>query len=148
MFSFKKPFGILFALLLGAGSLFAQDTTIPDQDLEKFVDAYKGMVVLNETAQQRMVAAVEAEKLSVERFNELSQAQEAPDSPAKPATPEEQKQFDAAMGQLMKVQMEVQGEMEALIVKSGLSVERYQEIAMRLQSDPELQLRIQAMLQG
>ncbi len=147
MFSSFKPIGFLFALLMGASSLFAQDSAIPDTELEKFVDAYKGMLVINESAQARMVEAVEAKEMSVERFNELSQAQENPGAEVN-ASESEMKNFEAAMGELMKVQMEVQSEMEGIIKKAGLSIDRYQEIAMRLQSDPELQMRIQAMLQG
>lgn len=147
MFSSFKPLGFFIALFLGASALYAQDTAIPDAELEKFVDAYKGMLVLNESAQARMVEAVEAKDMTVERFNELSQAQEDPGTDAK-ASEAEMKQFEAAMGELMQVQMQVQTEMEGVITKAGLSIDRYQEIAMRLQSDPELQMRIQSMLQG
>lgn len=145
--SLFKPMSFVFALLLGAGSLFAQDSAILDAELELFVDAYKGMLIINESAQERMVSAVEAKEMTVERFNELSQAQENPGADAK-ASEAEMKNFEAAMGELMKVQMEVQSEMEGVIQKTGLSIDRYQEISMRLQSDPELQMRIQAMLQG
>lgn len=145
--SFFKPTGFLFALLLSAGSLFAQDSAIPDAELEKFVDAYKGMLAVNQTAQARMVAAVEAKDMTVERFNEISQAQENPGADVK-ASEAEMKNFQAAMGALMTVQNEVEAEMTTIIEKAGLTLDRYQEIAMRLQSDPELQMRIQAMLQG
>lgn len=139
----------LFILLACAfmGTVQAQDASVSDADLEKFANAYKAMLVINQDAQQRMISAVEAEKLSVERFNEIAMAHEDPDQ-APEASEAEMKLYDAALTSLMKVQREVQEEMESLIVKSGLSVERYQEIALQLQADPELQMRIQMMLQG
>lgn len=46
------------------------------------------------------------------------------------------------------MQSEFQEEMESAISEEGLDVARYEKIAMALQTDTELQQRLQQLMQG
>lgn len=94
-----------------------------------------------------MVQAVEAESLSIERFTEIQQSQQNPQANVE-ASEEELKHYEAGMSKIMEIQMKTQESMIGKIEASDMSVERYQQIAALLQNDPQLQQRIQKLMQG
>lgn len=63
-------------------------------------------------------------------------------------TEAESKQYKIVVAELEEIQPQFQQRMEKLIGESDLSKERYQQLVMALQKDPELQQRLQKALQG
>lgn len=97
-------------------------------------------------AQEEMTKTVEDNGFEVERFNTLYVASQNPEKPLE-ATPEEVEKLEVVMTKIEKMQPVYQKEMETVITKENMSVERYQEVAMAVQTNTELQQRLQAKLQ-
>lgn len=123
----------------------AAATDISDEDLQKFVSALQQMQMLNQSAQQEMIGAVEATGLEVERFSQIRQAQQDP-SKEPDASEEELSQFQSAVTELEKIQNNINQQMEQQIEAQGLSQARYDEIGNAIQNSPELQARLQQMM--
>lgn len=139
---------LLIAILIGGFGVFAQvpqQQTVTDEEVKLFAAAFKEIQVLNQEAQQTMVAAIENEDMDVQRFSEIYQAMQMPDQPVE-ATEDELSKFENANNEVEKIQGVIQLQMEEKIREEGLSPERYQEIGMQIQSSPELQSKIQEYL--
>jgi len=119
---------------------------VSDKELQQFVSVAQHIQVINQQAQQEMIASVQQGGLDVERFSELQQAQQNPNQEAE-ATDMELKQFETATQELEKIQVQTQQQMQEKIIEEGLTVNRYQEIAAVIQNDPELQQMFRIMQQ-
>ena len=120
----------------------AEDVT--DEELTQFVSAMEHMQVINQSAQQEMVGAVQQGGMEVERFSEIMQSEQDPNQPAN-ATAEEMEKYAAVNKSLEEIQIRAQQEMEEKITEAGLTTERYQQIGSMIQSSPELQQKLQTM---
>lgn len=148
---------VMFFMMLGSTAVFAQtqqqpqqqqqQTEITDAELTKFVKALQGMQMVTQQAQQEMMTLVQKEGMEIQRFNEIHEAAMNPEVKLE-ATPEEIAKHKEIIAQLETMQADVQQQLEKLITEQGLSLEKYEMIAMKLQSDTQLQQRIQQMLQG
>lgn len=150
----KKIFGLLFIVAVGTSSLFANvnntiatQPEVTDAELEQFAVAFQGLRVINQKAQQEMIGIVQKEGMELKRFNEIQQATMNPEAEVK-ATQAEKKKHKEISVKLKKVQLDFQGQMEKTITNTGLSMQRYQEIATQLQKDPKLQERLKKVLQN
>ncbi|WP_339653410.1 DUF4168 domain-containing protein [uncultured Salegentibacter sp.] len=160
MIKSKKIAGLLFAFaLLGSASVFAQTQQLPqqqqqtvdidvsDEELSKFADAYQKIRMVNQQAQQEMAKKVEDSGFDIQRFNEIHQASLDPNTEVD-ATEEEMTKHKEVVSEIEGMQGEFQKEMENAISEEGLDVARYEKIAMALQTDTELQQRLQQLMQG
>ena len=160
MIKSKKIAGLLFAFaLFSTAGVFAQTQQLPqqqqqavtvdvsDEELAKFADAYQRIRMVNQKAQQQMVKKVEDGGFDVKRFNEIHQASLDPNTESD-ATAEEKKKHKAVIAEIESMQGKFQKEMEGAIEEQGLEVARYEKIAMALQTDTELQQRLQKLMQG
>ena len=149
----KKLTSLLIAFFMGITFLNAQTpqtteaTDVSDKELTTFVAAFQQVQVINQQAQQNMVKAVQDEELSIERFNEMKQNEQNPNQEIQ-GTTEEMEQFDKANQQIVQIQKQATQSMQKKIEDEGLTIQRYQEIAMALQKSPELQQKIQKMMQN
>lgn len=143
-----KQFGGLFMMFIFLWSTaFSQsDQAVSDADLKQFADAFMQVQEVDQQAQQEMVTAVMDKGMTVERFNELFQAQQNPAQEAD-ATEAELSNYNEVMDEIMTIQENTQAEMEEKITDAGLTIDRYQEINLALQSSPELQQKLMEHLQ-
>ncbi len=149
MLKMKKITSLLLFTLIGVMTAFAQSEQqkeVSGEELKQFASAFQQVQTVNQQAQQKMVSTVEEEGLEVQRYNEIQQAQQDPNQEDN-ATDEELKQYEAATQELEKIQAQAQQEMQGKIIEEGLTVNRYQEIAAIVQSNPELQQKLQEYLQ-
>lgn len=123
-----------------------QQKEISQEELENFAQAFQAMRMLNQQVQQELAGLVEDEGMEIKRFNEIHQATVDPQQEVE-ATREEQKQYDAITTEIEKRQASFQGKMEKLITEEDMTLKRYEEIATRLQNDPQLQERLRAVFQ-
>ncbi len=148
----------LFLTLIGSTAVFAQAPQLPQQqqqqkvevsdaELNKFANAFQGIRMVNQEAQQEMTQVIQEEGMEIQRFNELFEASANPQVEVE-ATGEEEKQFEAISSELEGMQGAFQAKMEKIITDEGLSIERYEQIAMGLQADPALQERLRAVFEG
>ena len=159
MIQFKKVAGFLFFVMsLGSFATFAQTPQLPqqqqqqkvevsDSELTKFANAFQGIRMISQEAQQGMTAVVEEEGMNVQRFNEIHQASMNPEVEVE-ATEEELSNHKKIISELEKMQVSLQQKMEKVIQDQDLTLERYEQIAMGLQNDTELQERLKAEFQG
>lgn len=158
MIRVNKLAGLVMAfMMLGSTAVFAQQlppqqqqqqtVEVTDAELEKFVAALQGIQMVTQQAQQEMMEVVQKEGMEIPRFNEIHEATMNPEVEVE-ATTEEKATHKKIIGELETMQAGVQQQMEKLITDQGLSLEKYEQIAMQLQSDPALQQRIQQMIQG
>lgn len=118
---------------------------VSDEELGKFADAYKQMQVIGQQAQQQMVSAVEDEGMDIKRFNEIHQATMDP-AKENDATPEEMEMHKKVVEKLDTMQKGFQDQVTKIVEDQDLDMDRYQQIATALQTDTELQQRLQKML--
>lgn len=151
----KKVVSSLFLILaLGVVSINAQNTPMPQQqkvevndaELAKFGDAFQKMRMANQEAQMKMMKIIKDSGMELQRFNEIHQAQQNPDNDAD-MTSDEQAKYKEIVAELQALQPTFQKRMQDILSESGLSMERYQQLAMALQTDKELQQRLRETMQ-
>lgn len=159
MFNSKKIAGFFLSLsILGSAAVFAQTPQLPQQqqqqkvevgdaELEKFATAFQHVRAISMEAQQEMANLVQEEGLEIKRFNEIHQATIDPEVELK-ATEEEKKKHQKIITELETIQTDIQGKMEKIITEQGLTPQRYEQIAMGLQNDAELQERLRKIFES
>ncbi|QLE01172.1 DUF4168 domain-containing protein [Galbibacter sp. BG1] len=146
----------IFVALLGSTTIFGQvqapqpaapakATNVSDADLQKFAEAYMSIQQENQKAQQQMAAKIQEEGLELERFNEIHKASMDPNTEVE-ATDEELAMHKAAVSELEKMQPALEAKMKGIIEESGLTMERYQTVAMSVQADQGLQQKLQGIM--
>lgn len=123
-----------------------QQEVISNDDLEKFVSAAQEVEAINQSSQQEMANVVVKEDLTIQRYNEIQQAAQNPNQETDASQTELQKCQTASL-EIEKIQMKAQQKMQEKIVEKGLTVNRYQEIATAVQTNPELQKKLQTLMQ-
>ncbi|MDT0645248.1 DUF4168 domain-containing protein [Zunongwangia sp. F260] len=148
---------LVFIALIGSMNAIAQTQPMPQQqkvevdvdneELAKFAEAYQGLRMVNQEAQQKMVKVVESEGFEIQRFNEMYQTSMNPNEELD-ASADEMEKYKAIVQKIEGMQGEFQERMEEVITEQGFTMERYEKLAMALQTNPEMQQRMQEMLQG
>jgi hypothetical protein len=122
----------------------SQAGEISDEELQQFGSVVQYAQLVTQQAQQKMVSTVQQSGLEVQRFNEILQAQRNPNEQVN-ATDDELKKYEAAAGELNKIQMQVQNRMQDKLKNEGLTENRYREIGMAIQNNLELQERFRTV---
>lgn len=146
---------LCLTLLASVGTVTAQvqqqpqvetaTTDVSDKELNKFATAFQAIQMENQKAQQEMVTIIEENGLKVERFQEIQRAQADPNTELD-ATEAELEAHKNAIGKLQAMQPKLQSQMEQVIKNKGMSMQRYQEVAAAVQTDQELQQKLQAIM--
>lgn len=144
----KKLTGLLFFFMFSATSLFAQadQSKVSDEELTRFATVYQQMRMMNQQIQQKMAQVVAGEEMEIQRFNEIHQANLTPDMEVE-VSEEEKETYQDILEEIEEIQAGFQNQMEEIIEESGFSMERYEAIATRLQSDAKLQERLRKTFQ-
>lgn len=147
MCNVKKITSLFIVFVIGSMGLFAQAEEVSDTELQQFASALQQVQSVDQDAQQDMVKAVEEEGFEIQRFNEIHQAKLDPNQEAD-ASNEEEVMYEMASKELEKIQVDAQQKMQKKIAEEGLTVTRYQEIMASLQTNPDLQQKLQEILQS
>ena len=144
----KKIAGMLLMLFMTTTAVMAQTEQNPvsDEEISKFAITFQKMRMMNQDVMRQLTEVVTREGMEVPRFNEIHQAEMDPAKTVE-MTEEEQEKYKKIAAELEKMQLSFTKQMEGLISEAGLTPERYEEIATRLQTDPALQERLKAELQ-
>ncbi|MDA3881759.1 MAG: DUF4168 domain-containing protein [Bacteroidales bacterium] len=132
---------------------FSQQTSVQQQqqqqvevevsadELELFIGALELVQEINQKAQQKMVQVIENNDFTVEEFNQVQQKlQKSQDAEVE----EDNKiKFDKIVEGVEEIQIESQQQMQESIKEIGLTVQRYQQILLGVQSDEDLYARFQ-----
>ncbi len=147
MLKFKNITLLFLTVFFCGTATFAQTgDEVSDKEVKQFASAVKEVQVINQESQQSMIKAVEDAELDIERFNQIYGAMQDPNTEVE-ASDEEMEKFNKANTDIVDIQTEAQQKMEKEILDQDLTIERYQEINMQLQNDPELMQKVQKLLQ-
>lgn len=124
------------------------DIDVSEEEIQQFVSAAQSIQGLNREAQQKLGKAVEDEGMSQRRFSEIQQSQQSQNKGEANATEEEMKQYQNIMQKLQDLRTGIRENMKNAIKQSGLTMQRYQQIARAAQTDTALMKRIQQQLQS
>jgi 3-isopropylmalate dehydratase small subunit len=142
----KKVILTIGIFMFGLLSTFAQtDEKVSDAQLQKFAEAYQTVQQVNQQIQQEMLTAIETEGITAKRFNEIYKAQMDPEVEVD-ATEDEMAKQKAALKKIEGMQTGVQENMQNKIKEKGLTLEQYEKIGAQLQSNPDLQKKLQGIL--
>ena len=121
-------------------------------DIPTFAKAYQAVQTLRMKAENDMVKAVEAEGLSIDRFNAIAETQidgaaQSPDDMAKIAqrakfSKQENKQFKTAVDHIIAIRQATENEMELAIEAEGLSIDAFNTLLEQAADDTDLQRQI------
>lgn len=123
-----------------------QEINVTDAELEKFAEAYQGIQVAQQEAQKKMIAAVEEQDMEIGAFNEIHQAKMQ--NQEVDASQEDLQKHAKAVEKIEEMQPAIQAEMEEIITDADLTIERYEQIAGAMQTNPELIQRLQKIMAG
>lgn len=118
---------------------------ISEEELEKFVAIDMQLQPMQQEAQQKMIATVEENGMAVEKFQEIAQSQQQGDTAA--FSEAELQSFNEINEDLSEIDNQLRQEAQTKIEEEGVTIERYQEIAIALNQDPNLQQKIQEIYQ-
>ena len=121
---------------------------VSDDELELFIDASMNAQTVQAQSQQEMIAVVDEEGIEVSTYNEIMQAQQM----GQPVddldvSGEDLERFESAHEQIQEIEVQMERQLAEAIEDKGMDMERFQEINMALQQDPELQQRAQQKIQ-
>lgn len=149
----------LMAFCLMATVSMAQQVTPPEtptestenfseKEIETFVKINKEIMPLQENIQTDMVNTIEKEGMEVPRFQELAQAQQGGKLQEASKDPKELEKFNAAGQKIMKLQENLQGEIEKVIDNNKMSTEKFEAIYMAYNTNPEIKQKVDKLFTG
>jgi len=126
----------------------APQIEVSDEELELFIDASMNAQSVQMESQQEMISIVDEEGIEVSTYNEIMQAQQMGQSLEDLGVTESDiEKFESAHEQIQEVEVRMEREIAQAVEEEGMEMERFQEINVAIQQDPELQQRAQQMIQ-
>ena len=116
------------------------------EELEQFVDANKVVADVQRSSEEKMVKAIEEEGLEVQQFNEILTTQQNPEAEAE-VSDDDLNKFNKAVEKVMKVQQDMQTDLQKAIEESGITVQKYDQILIAYQQSPKVQEEVNKILQ-
>ncbi|WP_158551495.1 DUF4168 domain-containing protein [Rhodohalobacter sp. SW132] len=123
-------------------------TDVSDEELEQFAEISSELQGVQMESQQEMITIVEDEDLTLEVYNQIAESRHMGQSDEDlNVSSEDMEKYERASEGIAAVELEVEEEMEERIENHDMSLDRFREINVALQQDPELQQRIQQIMQ-
>ncbi|TVQ36326.1 MAG: DUF4168 domain-containing protein [Spirochaetaceae bacterium] len=141
----------LVATFSAAQDMFPGETPetieVGDAELNRFVEALQQIERVQMDTQEEMISVLDEQGITTERFNEIYQAEHNPEFELdQPLSSDEQSRFRMAEQQLQSIQEDSQVEMSQVVQNQGIEIDRFNEIYVALTQDPELQQRVQELI--
>ncbi|MFP4415966.1 MAG: DUF4168 domain-containing protein [Chitinivibrionales bacterium] len=114
-------------------------TKVTDKEVELFAEVNKKMMPLLEDAEKQITEAITKQKMTVERYMEIATAQRNPESKAPEVTKKESAKLEEIAKKAQIIDAKLQEKGNSVIKDKGLTPQRYDEIAVHIQSSPETQ---------
>ncbi|MBO6794123.1 MAG: DUF4168 domain-containing protein [Balneolaceae bacterium] len=153
---FIKSINLLLAfLMIGSATLNAQQMQMPqpapaknvtDNELEQFVEVAKEFQEISVATDRMLFAKLEEVGMSGQRFQEIMMARQNPNAPEVELTPLEESTIENMQSFLQQLSMSMQQQQIKAVENSELSEQRFQGIAMALQTDQQLAERFQVLI--
>lgn len=122
---------------------------VDSDEIERFANAFESVQKVQDEARDNMMQAIEEEGLDVETYNQAFRMQEqgSESEMSEDLSAEEQEKFEQADASIDEIEQEAQTDIEQAITDANLEVERFEELWVAIQQDPELQQQVQEALQ-
>lgn len=138
---------LIAVFVLLAAPLKGNPGGFSDEELQSFANAITQVISIQQQGQMQMIEQIEEHDMSLQRFNELyMQAQQMPHDDLD-IEEEEMKSFMKIVDDIEKIQVELESVLINTIEDQGLSIEQYENIMREYQQNPELQQKIEQMLE-
>ena len=132
-----------------AASPAAPQAKVSADELKKFAGATKQLLAIVNQTEGQMVQVVQKQGLTEARFNEIYQSKKNPATkPAAQVTPKEEESYKQAVSQLTQIQKDAQAKMDQAVQAQGLQMERFNQIFVAVQNDPQLRQEVRKMIQN
>jgi hypothetical protein len=124
------------------------EVDVSNGELANFAAAMDGLQEVQLEAQTEVNEMVEGSDLDTARFNEIHNALNNPefDMP-EDVTNGERDTYDSLIRAITEIEQAMQADIQTVVTEAGIEVERFNEIAMAVQSDPTLFERLQEYMQ-
>lgn len=155
MFKTAKLKSLLLTIaILGSFSVFSQEQDsvlskqykeeVSDTELSKFADSYVNLQLVNQEAQEELMALIEDEGLPIDRFNAIQKSNM--EKTEVDATQAEIEMHASVTAKIKELQPKFEAKAMQSIEASGLSVEEFEKLVAVIQQDTALQKRLQTMV--
>jgi rubrerythrin len=147
---------IIAMLMLSTAAVQAQQMQMPqiapakdvtDAELEQFVEVAKEFQEISVATDRMLIAKLEELGMSGQRFQEIMMARQNPTAPQVELTPLEETTMKNMQSFLQELSASMQQQQIEAVGNSELSEQRFQGIAMALQTDEELAERFQELVE-
>lgn len=118
-----------------------------DNELQSFVTANEKVMTIQLEAEEKMINAIEAEGLTLDRFNQILEQQRDPQRGVETST-EELKSFNNAAEAILQENARVEKQMTTSVEAEGIDIETYKQIMLAYQQNPAVQGRVNKMVNG
>ncbi len=118
-----------------------------DSELESFANAVVQIMSIQQQGQQQMMAVIEEADMTVQRFNEITMQVQEMGVDQVEMSEEEAEVFIILSEEIEQIQINLEDIMIDTIEDEGITIEKYEEIMAAYQQDPELQQRVQQLLE-
>lgn len=119
--------------------------SVSDAELELFLEIAKDIQEIRMELDSLIINKLDDEGMSPERFQKIIMAQQNPQAEKVTLTSEEEETMTTMQPFLQEVGMNAQQKQLASIQNSEISQQRFQSIAMAMQTDQSLAIRFQKM---
>lgn len=124
----------------------ASQADFSDSEIKTFVKINKEIIPVQENVQTEMISTIEKEGMKVERFQQLVQAQQTGSLKDASDDPQELAAFNKAGQEVMKLQENLQNNIQEIIAKNEMPQEKFEAIFVAYNSSPELKQKVDKML--
>jgi hypothetical protein len=126
----------------------AAATDVTDEELDQFVNASTSAQQIQMDSQQEMITIVENEGLAVETYNQIAEGRQMGQTDDEiNVSAEDLERYDRASESIAEVERDIEADLTTAIEDEGMDMQRFQEINIAIQQDPELQQRVQEKMQ-
>jgi hypothetical protein len=124
------------------------DADISDDELETFVQVNISLQETQMEAQEEMIEILDEEGISIDDFNQITQGLQMGQSEEDlDVSDEVLDNYNQASERIEEIEQRLDGDFEDAIAESGIDQDRFMEINMAIQQNPELMQRVQEIMQ-
>jgi flavorubredoxin len=117
--------------------------SVTDSEIKQFVLLAQKLQAIQMEADKLIIAKLEEEGMSTQRFQEIMQSMQDPQSSSVTLSTEEEKTVANMQTFLQELSTKAQQDQMASVQNSDMSQERFQSIAQAMQMDKNLMMRFQ-----
>lgn len=116
-----------------------------DQELKAFLNAHKKVSEIQIENEAKIIKVIDDEGLSIDRFNEILQAQQDPQKKTE-TSPEDLSSFNNAAQIIIEENQKAEKRMTSSIEEEGIDIDTYQQIMLAYQQSPAVQSKVNELM--